>query len=230
MRSAKKRHGRSSVEHSILPPALGEPSRYPQVLGDAKGYGQLCSSCNPAFLPFTNSSPHAHNSRNLGLLGSKYKAWFLIDFCLVVGFDANSDQSFWGPLQKGLKPENSVEPYRGRRGPAESLRHREAAAHAASGQGIHSPRADAMGRRDAAFLIRCWPPPGPPRARPSPVPSALQLLYPVVLWVKALLAKVDQGTAFSSVRRGLTRAGSARPLLPGTLSESPHAFPEVSSS
>lgn len=87
---------------------------------------------------------------------------------------------------------------------AEPLSHREAAAHTASWQGICSPGADAMGRRDAAFLIRCWPPPGPPRVIPSTVLSALQLSYPVVLWVKALLAKVDQGTPFSSVRRGLS--------------------------
>lgn len=109
-------------------------------------------------------------------------------------------KAFWALWQKGLKPENSVEPYRGRRGPAESLGHREAAAHAASGQGIRSPGVDAVGRRDAAFLIRCWPPPGLPRAMPSAILRALQLSYPVVLWVK----KVDQCTPFSSVRRGLS--------------------------
>lgn len=92
--SAKKRQGCSRIEHSIFLPSLGEPSLHPQVLGDAKAYGQLCSGCNPVLLPVTNFSPPAHNSRNLGLLGIKFKTWFLIGFCLVVSFDANSDKAF----------------------------------------------------------------------------------------------------------------------------------------
>lgn len=66
------------------------------------------------------------------------------------------------------------------------------------------PGADAMGRRDAAFLIRCCPPPNPPKAIPIAIPSVLQLSYPVLLWVKALLSKDGQGTPFSTVRRGLS--------------------------
>lgn len=184
----------------------GSPHVIPQVFGDAKAQGQLCSGCNPVLLPFKNSSLCAQNSRNLGLLGSKYKAWFRIDFCLVVGFDANSDQGFGGPLQKRLKQENSVEPYPVRRRLAERLGHREAAAQAASEQGIRNQRTDATGRRDPAFLTRCWPPSGPPRAIPSTILSAFQLSYPVTLWVKALPAKVDRGTPFSIVWRGLSQA------------------------
>lgn len=86
--------GRVAAGLSIFPPSLEEPSLHPQIHEDAKGYGQLCSGCNPVLLPFTNFSPHAHNSRNLGLLGSKFKTWFLIGFCLVVSFDTNSDKAF----------------------------------------------------------------------------------------------------------------------------------------
>lgn len=94
MGSAKKRQSCGRIEHSIFPPSLGERSLDPQVLGVAKGHGQLCSGCNPVLLSFTNLSPHAHNSRNLGLLGIKFKTWFLIGFCLMVNFDADSEKTF----------------------------------------------------------------------------------------------------------------------------------------
>lgn len=105
---------------------------------------------------FPSKTPHfVPKIQGIWVCWAVNKARFLIDLCLVIGFDANSDQIFWGPLQKGLKEENNVEPYPVRQRLAEPLGHRQAAAQAASGQGICNQRADAMGRRDPAFVIRC---------------------------------------------------------------------------
>lgn len=103
MGSSKKRQGCVRIEHSIFLPSLGEPPLDPEVLGDAKGYDQLCSGCSLVLLFFTNLSHHAYNSRNLGLLGIKFKTWFLIGFCLVVSFDANSDKTFGALWRRGVE-------------------------------------------------------------------------------------------------------------------------------
>lgn len=62
-----KRRSRSSAEHSVVPPALGEPP----VTPTSPVLRRAAASSAPAVNPAPSQAPHIHNSTDLCSLGSK---------------------------------------------------------------------------------------------------------------------------------------------------------------